>query len=192
MILQKLLLKQLIFVNAGGSMEKQHVGVYSLYVNNDWIVKSDVGYAYNTFKNNHSIPELGMGNTGSTNGQDVWASSRVYTPAWNGFRPYAGARVENNSRSGFTESGTPLTAMNYAGVNTTTTSGEAGMRFDTVLFDKVNFRAEGGTTTQNLTSFKAGFNYSPGKNVVGGVTVGQQQQNGVTNSVAQVSLRIFF
>ena len=178
--------------NAGGSMEKQHVGIYSLYVNNDWIVKSDVGYAYNTFKNAHSIPELGMSNTGSTNGQDIWASTRVYTLAWKGFRPHTGARVENNSRSGFTESGTQLTAMNYAGVNTTTTSGEAGLRFDTVLFDKVNFIAEGGTNTQNLTSYKAGFNYSPGKNVVGSVTVGQQQQNGVTNSVAQVSLRIFF
>lgn len=178
--------------NSGGSLDKQHIGVYSLYAKDDWIIKSDLGYAYNNFKNNHSIPELSLGNSGSTSGQDVWLSSRVYTPVYEGFRPYVGARVENNSRNGFTESGSALTAMNYAGINTTKTSAETGVRFDKVIFDDINFMAEAGTTTQNLTTYRAGFNYSPGKNVIGGVTVGQQHQNGVTNNVAQVSLRVFF
>lgn len=178
--------------NAGGSLDKTHVGLYSLYVNDDWIVKSDLGYAYNNFKNNHSIPELSLGNNGKTNGQDVWISSRVYTPEWKGVRPYAGARVENNQRTGLTEGGSEITAMNYAGVNQTRTSGEAGVRFDKELFDKINLITEAGKTTSGITSFKAGFNYSPGKNIVGGVTVGQQRQDGVTNSLAQASLRVFF
>jgi hypothetical protein len=178
--------------NAGGSLEKQHVGIYSLYAKNDWIVKSDLGVAYNNFKNAHSIPELQLSNTGSTNGYDTWVSSRVYTPSMKGFRPYVGARVENNTRNGLTEGGNDVSAMTYNKVNSTTTSGEAGVRFDKVLFAKTNFIVEAGTTTQNLTSYKAGFNYSPGKKIVGAVTVGQQQQNGVTNSVAQASLRVFF
>jgi hypothetical protein len=178
--------------NANGSMDKQHVGLYSLYAMDDWIFKSDLGYAYNNFKNNHSIPELQLSNTGSTSGQDLWLSSRVYAPATEGIRPYVGARVENNSRNGFTESGSTVSAMNYAGINTTKTSAEAGVRFDKVIFDDINFIAEAGTTTQNLTSYKAGVNYSPGKNVIGGVTIGQQQQNGVTNTTAQASVRIFF
>jgi hypothetical protein len=178
--------------NAGGSLEKNHVGVYSLYAKNDWIVKSDLGVAYNTFKNAHSIPELGLANTGATSGNDTWLSSRVYAPDTKGFRPYVGARVENNMRNGLTESGPAVSAMTYGRVNSTTTSGEAGVRFDKELAGKVNFIAEAGTTTQNLTNYRAGVNYSPGKNVVGGFTVGQQQQNGVTNSVVQASLRIFF
>ena len=178
--------------SASGSLEKQHIGVYSLYAKDDWLIKSDLGYAYNTFKNNHSIPDLQLSNTGSTSGQDVWLSSRVYAPAKEGIRPFVGARVENNSRNGFTEGGSTLTAMNYAGVNTTKTSAEAGLRFDKVMFNDVNFIAEAGTTTQNLTSVKAGVNYSPGKNIIGGVTVGQQRQDGVTNNTAQASLRIFF
>jgi hypothetical protein len=178
--------------NAGGSLEKNHVGLYSLYAKNDWIVKSDLGVAYNTFKNAHSIPELGLANTGATSGNDTWLSSRVYAPDTKGFRPYVGARVENNMRNGLTESGADVSAMTYGRVNSTTTSGEAGVRFDKELAGKVNFIAEAGTTTQNLTNYRAGVNYSPGKNVVGGVTVGQQQQNGVTNSVVQASLRIFF
>lgn len=178
--------------NSGGALDKTHFGLYSLYVNNDWIVKSDLGYAYNNFKNAHSIPELSLGNTGKTNGQDVWISSRLYTPEWKGIRPYAGARVENNQRTGLTEGGSEITAMNYAGVNQTKTSGEAGVRFDKELFDKINLISEAGKTTNGITSFKAGFNYSPGKNIVGGVTVGQQRQDGVTNSVAQASLRVFF
>ena len=178
--------------NASGSLEKNHVGVYSLYAKNDWIVKSDLGVAYNNFKNAHSIPELGLVNTGSTNGNDTWLSSRVYAPDIKGFRPYVGARVENNVRNGLTESGEAVSAMTYGRDNSTTTSGEAGVRFDKALFNKVNVIAEAGTTTQNLTSYRAGVNYSPGKNIIGGVTVGQQQQNGVTNSVVQASLRIFF
>ena len=178
--------------NAGGSLEKQHIGLYSLYVANDWIVKSDLGYAYNTFKNSHSIPELGLGNSGTTNGNDVWLSSRVYTPEWKGVRPFAGARVETNQRGGLTESGSTLTAMSYDGVSQTKASGEAGVRFDKELFDKINLITEAGRTTNGITSYKAGFNYTPGKHVVGGVTIGQQHQDGVTNNVAQASLRVFF
>lgn len=178
--------------NAGGYMDKQHIGLYSLYAKDDWIIKSDLGIAYNNFKNNHSIPELQLSNTGSTNGYDTWLSSRAYTPAWNGFRPYAGARVENNIRKGLTESGDSISAMTYNGVNKTTTLGEAGLRFDRVLFDKLNFIAEAGTTTNNITSAKIGANYSAGKNIIGGITVGAQRQDGATNSMAQASLRIFF
>jgi hypothetical protein len=178
--------------NAGGNLEKQHVGIYSLYAKNDWIVKSDLGVAYNNFKNSHSIPELGLANNGSTNGYDTWLSSRVYTPSMKGFRPYAGARVENNVRNGLTEGGPSVSAMTYNGVNSTNISAEAGLRFDQVLFNKVNFIAEAGSTTNNIVSAKVGANYTPGKNIVGGVTVGQQRQDGVTNSVAQVSVRVFF
>ena len=179
-------------MNANGAMDKTHVGLYSLYVKEDWIVKSDLGYAYNNFKNSHSIPELSLSNSGKTNGQDLWLSSRVYTPEWKGVRPYAGARVENNQRGSLTEGGSELTAMQYAGVNQTRTSAEAGVRFDKELFDKINLITEAGRTTSGITSMKAGFNYSPGKNVVGGVTLGQQQQDGVKNTTAQASVRVFF
>jgi hypothetical protein len=177
---------------AGGAMDKQHIGLYSLYVKDDWIVKSDLGYAYNNFSNSHSLPELGLNNNGKTNGQDMWASARIYIPEWKGVRPYAGARVENNHRGSLTEGGSTVSAMTYDGVSQTRTSAEAGVRFDKELFDKINLITEAGRTTSGITSMKAGFNYSPGKNVVGGVTLGQQQQDGVKNTTAQASVRVFF
>jgi hypothetical protein len=116
--------------NAGGTLNKDHVGIYSAYTINDWILKNDVGYATNSFDSNHSIPELGMSNTSSTRGQDLWATARVYTPEWNDIRPFVGVRSETNRRNAVTESGTALTAVTYGAVNTNKTSTDVGVRYD--------------------------------------------------------------
>lgn len=182
--------------DAGGSLTKNHVGVYSLYNMDGWLLKSDLGVAMNDYRNNHAltnIAELGpLYNSGKASGTDVWLSNRLYAPDTNGFRPYAGVRVENSSRGAVTETGSALTAMSYDRVNTTKTIGEAGLRYDTEINDTVNVLAEVGQTTNDITTLKVGASVVPEKNVLGTLTVGQQRQNGVVNSVVQAMVKWMF
>jgi hypothetical protein len=177
---------------SGGRLEKNHIGLYSLYNMDGWLLKSDLGVARNTYSNYHSINELGMSNTGKANGTDVWLANRLYAPDMEGFRPYAGVRVQNSKISGLTEAGTPLTAMTYAGQNQTNTIGEAGVRYDTKVNDTVNLTAEVGQTTNNITTVKAGASFTPDKNVLGGVNVVQQRQGSVVNNIVQATVKWLF
>lgn len=177
---------------SGGRLEKNHVGLYSLYNMDGWLLKSDLGLAYNNFSNYHTINELGMSNTGKTNGRDIWLANRLYTPSMEGFRPFAGVRVQNSTISGLTESGTPLTAMTYAGQNQTQTVGEAGVRYDAKVADAVNLTAEAGQTSNNITTLKVGASFAPEKNVLGGVNVVQQRQGSVVNNIVQATIKWLF
>jgi hypothetical protein len=168
------------------------VGIYSLYNHNNWLFKTDVGYAQNSFTNYHLLPELGYSNSGKTTGADAWISNRLYTPDWRGFRPFGGIRVEQNKRNALIESGDAITAMSYNSVNRTRTVSELGLRYDTVIKDDVNFMLEASHTDTNLSTVRAGINFAPRQNIVGGITVGQQYQNGVSHSTAQASIRWVF
>ena len=176
---------------ASGNLQKNHIGVYSLYNINSWLLKSDLGIALNDFKNSHSINELGMNNSGKTSGTDVWLANRLYTPNINGFRPFAGARVENTTRKGLTESGTELTAVTYNSENKTSTIGEVGVRYDTTV-KKVNLSAEASQTTNDLTTVKVGASFASEKNVLGNIAVSQQRQQGIVNNIIQASIKWFF
>ena len=177
---------------SGGRLEKNHIGAYSLYNHEGWLLKSDLGIARNDYSNHHSINELSMSNTGKTSGTDVWLANRVYAPETNGLRPYAGVRIQNSKVAGLTETGTPLTAMTYAGQNQTNTIGEAGLRYDSKVNDTVNLTAEVGQTSNNVTTVKAGASFTPDKNVLGGVNVVQQRQGGVINNIVQATVKWLF
>lgn len=177
---------------SGGRLEKNHVGLYSLYNHDGWLLKSDLGLAQNNYSNYHSINELGMSNTGKTSGTDMWLANRVYTPDTNGFRPFAGVRIQNSTMGAVTESGTPLTAMTYGKQNQTNTIGEAGVRYDAKVADKVNLTAEAGQTTNNITTVKVGASFTPEQNVLGNVNVVQQRQGSVVNNILQASIKWLF
>jgi hypothetical protein len=177
---------------SGGRLEKNHVGLYSLYNMDGWLLKSDLGVARNNYSNQHSINELGMSNTGKTSGTDVWLANRVYAPDTKGFRPYAGVRIQNSKIAGLTETGTPLTAMTYSAQNQTNTIGEAGVRYDSKVNDTVNLTAEVGQTTNNVTTVKAGASFTPDKNVLGGLNVVQQRQGSVVNNIVQATVKWLF
>jgi hypothetical protein len=177
---------------SGGRLEKNHIGLYSLYNYEGWLLKSDLGVARNTYSNYHNINELGMSNTGKADGTDIWLANRLYTPDMEGFRPYAGVRVQNSKISGLTEAGTPLTAMTYAGQNQTNTIGEVGVRYDSKVNDTVNLTAEVGQTSNNITTVKAGASFTPDKNVLGGVNVVQQRQGNVVNNIVQATVKWLF
>ena len=178
--------------DAGGALDKQHAGVYSLWTKKDWVVKTDAGFANNQYKNYHTLPELQLSNTGSATGNDVWINNRVYAPSTKGFRPFVEARVEKNYRAGTTENGSDVSAMSYDKVNNTKVTGGGGIRYENkVMADKVNLIAEVGQTG-SITTAKAGASFSPKQNIIGGVTLAQQRQDGITNNLIQAQVKIFF
>jgi uncharacterized protein YhjY with autotransporter beta-barrel domain len=122
----------------------------------------------------------------------MWLANRVYTPDTNGFRPFAGVRIQNSTIGAVTESGTPLTAMTYSKQNQTNTIGEAGVRYDAKVADKVNLTAEAGQTTNNITTVKVGASFTPEQNVLGNVNVVQQRQGSVVNNILQASIKWLF
>jgi len=91
-----------------------------------------------------------------------------------------------------TESGTPLTAMTYAGQNQTQTIGEAGVRYDAKVANAVNLIAEAGQTSNSITTVKVGASFTPDKNVLGGVNVVQQRQGSVINNIVQATIKWLF
>lgn len=178
--------------HAGGTLSKNHIGVYSLYNHDNWLLKTDIGYAENRFTNYHSLPELGYSNTGKTRGRDLWISNRLYTPDWHGIRPFGGIRVEKNTRDSMTEFGDSITAMTFDRVNRKDAVSELGLRYDIVVVSTVNLMIETGRTDNNLTTTRAGINFTPNQHILGGLTVGQQRQNNVTQNMLQASVRWLF
>jgi hypothetical protein len=182
--------------NAGGSLIKNHVGIYSLFTLKDWILKSDLGVSLNNYKNNHSlnsIEELGpLYNAGSTSGRDMWFSNRLYTPSFFSFRPFAGVTAISSNRGAVNESGPILTSMSYDKYNQTSVIGEAGLRYDNKVYGNLGVIAEVGQTTNNITYGKVGVNYKPSNSLYTSVALGQQRQEGVTNNIIQANIKIAF
>ena len=184
--------------NSGGGLEKNHLGVYSLATWEDWILKSDIGVSFNKYNNWHSIPELEAANTGNTKNTTYWISNRLYTPAFNGFRPYVGVRTIRNTGFGFTETANNLpaayTAISYNSPSSTTTTAEAGLRYENKIADKVNVFAEIGKPYSDVTTVNVGAGFSPEKNVFGNVSIAQQRlsSSGIVNNMIQAAVKWVF
>jgi Autotransporter beta-domain len=178
--------------NAGGSLNKDAIVLYSAYTLNDWILKNDFGYAMNTFNTNHSLPELGMSNTSSTNGQDMWATARVYTPEFLDLRPFVGVRTETNQRNGVTESGTPLTAMTYSAVNNNKTSTDVGVRYDTIISTDWRITGEYAYNSQNFNTAYASVGYAIDPKSVIRLRYGYGKQYDYTVQSAMIEARFNF
>ena len=178
---------------ASGAMNKDAVGVYVVKsFENDVMIKGDLGYAQNTYNTAHSLPALSYSNTGSANGNDSWAQIKVYSPAVKGFRAFVGGRSENNHIDSVKETGSPVTAMNYAAVNQVNNSGIAGGRYD-YNFDK-NFAvgAEVGYYTNNTTASAINFTYHDDKNSSVLLKIARQDQQGQAVNTASLQARVNF
>jgi hypothetical protein len=178
--------------NASGNSTKDAVGIYAVKAVNNWILKSDIGYAMNTYNAAHSIPELGYGNTSSTKGADKWAQVKLYTPDYKGLRPLVGARVENNQINSVTESGSSITAMSYDAVNQSRTVGLAGARYDYNFNKNWAVGAEATRNSAQTTQANLALTYFDDKNSSVLLKVGTQNNNGVTVNTASVQARLRF
>ena len=177
---------------AGGSLSKDHFGFYSAYLYNDWILKNDFGYAMNTYNTNHSLPELGLSNKGSTTGDDTWFNTRVYTPDVYGFRPFAGVRVERNNIDPLKETGFALTAMTFGTTNKTTTSTDVGVRYDVGLGNDWRFMSEYAYNSQNYKTAWASVGYMIEPSTTVRLKYGYATQNGYNVQSGMVEARVWF
>lgn len=176
---------------AGGRLNKVSLSAYSIYDIRGWNLVSDIGYATNTFKNNHAIPELGLYNNAKSNGSDIWLANRLYTPDLKGFRPFVGVKVQRTSIDADTESGSALTAVTYNKVSNTDVTGLYGVRYDKQL-GKFNLAAEIAASTDSITNIKAGVNFKPGEKFQGGLELVQQRSEGFNNNVVSASVKYLF
>ena len=177
---------------SGGSANKDHIGVYSLYTVKDWLIKNDIGYAHNRYDTNYSIPELGLANSATTNGVDNWVNTRVYTPAYEGVRPFAGVRWEKNRVSGTTSGGSDLTSVTYDPSVTTKLSQEIGVNIDRPITDKLSVIAEASRTTLSYKTILGGLSYKVKDKADISIRAGQQQWDDIKSNMVQVSGKILF
>jgi hypothetical protein len=178
--------------NSTGSLYKNAVNLYALWTRNDWLVKGDVGHAKNKFNTTHALPDLNLSNSASAAGEDLWAQVRLYTPAKKGVRLFAGARKEQNRRDSATDSGSALSAVDYAAVNKITDTTEAGIRVDHYVNDKMSVYAEYSQNSRQLETGKAGLSFISKKNATIQIGTIQQRQNDLRNSGAMLELKILF
>lgn len=178
--------------NSGGNLYKQSIGLYAMKTLGDFIIKGDLGYAINKFNTAHSLPELGLSNTASANGSDKWAAVRVYTPSFGYFRPFAGARVENNMRGSALDGGSEVSAVNYDGLNNTKTSGIGGLRYENPLTLDWTLVGEASRTTTQLNTYTISALYATSNNSSVVAKVGRQEQNGVAANSVMLLGRVNF
>lgn len=175
-----------------GSLGKNAVNLYALWSRNDWLVKTDIGYADNSFLTAHTLPALDLANSASASGNDRWAAVRLYTPAKKGFRAFAGARQERNHRAATTDSGSTLSAVDYPATTVVQDTTEAGVRFDHYLNDKLSVYAEYSQHNKQLETAKAGLSYQSSNRAVVQLGAVQQKQNGLRNDGVMLELKILF
>lgn len=175
-----------------GSLHKDAINLYALWTRNDWLVKGDAGYARNAYATSHALTDLNLFNSATASGEDAWAQVRLYTPAKHGFRLFAGARQELNQRDYAQDTGSALSAVDYALVNSNINATEAGLRFDHYFNDKLSVYAEYSQNNHQLETTKAGISYLSGAKASIQFGAIQQRQNELRNDGILVEVKILF
>lgn len=175
-----------------GSLGKNAVNLYALWSRNDWLVKTDVGYADNSFSTTHTLPVLDLANAASASGNDRWVAVRLYTPAKKGVRAFVGARQERNHRAAAADLGSTLSAVDYPASTVVQDTTEAGLRFDHYLNNNLSAYAEYSQNNKQLETAKVGLSYQSSNRAVIQLGAVQQKQNGLRNDGVMLELKIVF
>jgi hypothetical protein len=177
--------------DASGGIGKDIASVYSYNLFKDWMIKNEVGVSSNKYSTNHTLPALGYSNSASAGGSDYWYAVRAYTPQYRGLRPFVGARVEHNNRSATADSGSAVTAMEYAAVSTARQTSEYGVRYDYQV-RQVNLYAEVSNNSDSVMIGRAGarFNLSPSSTLSVGAT--QLKKDNLSSTYTNVIFKVVF
>lgn len=177
--------------SAAGGLNKDIVTINSLYNMRNWLFVSELGYANNEYNNSHSLPELGYSNSSNTKGNDRWLGVRLYTPDIKGLRPFAGYRVEQQTRNATAETGSALTAMSYDAVDITSKRSEVGVRFDR-QFNSIAVYGEVAKTDDNIRIARVGVRKDLSNRVSFILGAAQLQRDDVKSVAGSVVLKIGF
>ena len=178
-------------VSEAGDMVKDTGGIYAMGTVNNWIIKGDYLYSTTTLNWNHQLPTLELSNTGTTQGTDQTLAARVYTPDFKGVRPFVGAQHIWSKRNYAQETGSALTAVDYASIDQEHAVQEAGVRFEHTFKQNWTAIAEISSTTDKLSNGSVGLMYNAANKSVF-ARISQQQQNGILVDKVEIQARLSF
>jgi hypothetical protein len=177
---------------AGGQLKKYSLDLFAMKVEDDWILKTNFGMAYNEFETAHFMRGLNLLNTASTKGHDTWFVNRLYTPDMYGFRPFAGLKLEYDYRKSVFETGPTLTAVRHSGRSDFEVTGHGGIRFEQDIVEDLTGVIEGLIETNKTKTAFAGFSYAFDQNSSIMLKYAIQEKESVVNNIIGAQIRIMF
>lgn len=178
-------------VDSTTGQDTTHVGLFSVLDIDGAKLVNNIGYTQNDIKSNRTIRGINFNNSHSTTGNNMWTSARLYTPDFEGFRPFIGGAVGSQTVGGYTEAGS---IQSYRVVGNQTTSykyGEAGLRYEAKL-DDFTAATELSATTDQFKTAAVSLGYDVNAYSVVAVT-GQRQVNPtVSTNLVNLSLMVRF
>ena len=166
--------------DSSGSMNKSHIGVYSLYRGENTLLQTDLGIATNGYNVNRTIAGE-FNNASKTSGNDVWLSNRLYYTAMDTIRPFAGVTIGRSTINGYTETGSIQSARTVAGTNSNMNYAEVGVQANRQI-GKINMFGELSATTDGFTTASVGAGWAIKKNGTLTGTISTHSQDGVTSN----------
>lgn len=178
--------------NASGDLKKYTIDFVALKTYDDWILKTNLGLAYNEYSQGHFMQGLNLYNSSETTGHDAWLVNRLYTPNYSGFRPFAGIKFEYDYRRDVFESGPALTAQQYPKRNDFDTSAHGGLRFEHEIIDDISGVVEGLIDTNKMRTLYTGFSYAFDSGASVMLKYAYQEKDGFTNNIFGLQARLSF
>ena len=166
--------------DSSGSMNKSHIGVYSLYRRENTLLQTDLGIATNGYNVNRTIAGE-FNNASKTSGNDVWLSNRLYYTGKDNIRPFAGVTVGRSSINGYTETGSIQSARTVAGTSSNMNYAEVGVQANKQI-GKINMFGELSATTDGFTTLAVGAGWAIKENGTLTGTISTHSKDGVTSN----------
>ena len=166
--------------DSSGSMNKSHIGLYSLYRRENTLLQTDLGIATNGYNVSRNI-ENEFHNSSKTSGNDVWLSNRLYYTGKDNVRPFAGVTVGRSTINGYTEAGSIQSARTVAGTNSNMNYAEVGVQVNKT-FNKINVFGELSATTDGFTTAAVGAGWAVRENGTLTGTISTHSKDGVTSN----------
>lgn len=173
---------------SGAGLTGTHYGLYLDHKVGGFIIQNDIGRVNAQSYYSRTIGPFANHYRSDTTA--TWASTRVYTPDFNGFRPFAGATVFRSTTPSTVESGSVISAQTIAGQNKTTTSGELGLAYSK-QFNDVVVNVEGARTTTDIREVAVSVS-KRNDNVLMTVGAGKNWINGTTSDIIGANIKISF
>ena len=166
--------------DSSGSINKSHIGLYSLYRRENTLLQTDLGFANNSYGVSRNIAGE-FNNSSKTSGNDIWLSNRLYYTAMDTIRPFAGVTVGRSSIDGYTERGSIQSARTVAGTNSNMNYAEVGVQANKQI-GKINMFGELSATTDGFTTAAVGAGWAVRENGTLTGTVSTHSKDGVTSN----------
>lgn len=173
---------------SGADITGTHVGVYADFEVNGFTIQNDLGNASVKNKYRRTIGPFTNNYDGKTN--ITWLSSRVYTPSYEGFRPFIGGSIFKENTPTKDETGSIQSTQRINGVNKTSNSGEIGLAYSQKIED-FNVSLEVARTTAGIREAILGIS-KVSDDVMLSLNLGKNWYQNTTSNVIGANLKVRF